>query len=122
MLVCCRTRFRVEIVFPFIAWLIACSEASAQPKDTLYFYNKSVVVGKLRSVKLGYFEIDADGIGIVRIKNSKISSLHAQWRNYRVETTGDSIMHGTFTRGAQPGWTIFHSADKSIDLPIQDIA
>jgi hypothetical protein len=99
-----------------------CTSAAAQAKDTLYFLNKTLVVGKLRSVRLGYFEFDADGMGIVRIKNSKISSMHAQSRNFRVETTGDSVMNGGFTRSSRPGWTIFHAAEKSIDLPIEEIA
>jgi hypothetical protein len=105
-----------------LAGLLVCLVASGQPKDTLYFYNKTVLVGKLKSISLGYFEFDADGISILRIKNSKIESFHAQSRIFRVETTGDTVANGGFTRSSRPGWTIFHSGGKSVDVPIDEIA
>jgi hypothetical protein len=105
-----------------IAGLLLCVAVSGQPKDTLYFYNKTVLVGKLRTVSLGYFEFDGDGIGIIRIKNSKIESFHAQSKIFRVETTSDTVANGGFTRSARPGWTIFHSGGRSVDVPIDEIA
>src|SRR5689334_12428464 len=118
MLVRCSSRVRIGIILTLITWLAASPHASAQPKDTLYFFNNARIVGKLRSVKLGYFEIDADGFGIVRIKNNKISSLHAQWRNYRVETSSDSILYGVFTRDLKPGWTMVHTLEKSTAIRV----
>ena len=46
--------------------------AFSQGKDTLYFYNKTKIVGELLKFRLGRVDFDADGIGIVIIKNNKI--------------------------------------------------
>src|SRR5689334_8202261 len=95
--------------------------AEAQPKDTLFFYNKTVLVGKLRSIRLGYIEFDGDGIGIVRIKNNKVASMHARSRSFRVETSGDTVLNGGFTRSLRPGWTTFRSDSAQTDVAIQNI-
>jgi len=108
-------------VLAFIATLVNSYSAFTQPKDTLYFYNTTVLVGKLRSIKVGYFEFDGDGIGIVKIKNNRISSMHAQSRSFRVETTSDSVLNGGLTRSYRPGWARFQSEDKVTDLAIQNI-
>jgi hypothetical protein len=46
-----------------------------QPKDTLHFFNGSMVIGELNKIKLGYIEFDGDNVGIIRIKNNKISAV-----------------------------------------------
>src|SRR5688572_22346055 len=60
--------------------------SQSQSKDTLYFYNKAKIVGELLQIRLGRIEFDADNIGVVKIKNTKVESIHATSRNFRVET------------------------------------
>ena len=50
--------------------------AYSQAKDTLYFYHETKIVGELLAIRLGRVEIDADGNGIIKIKNSKIESIN----------------------------------------------
>ena len=49
----------------------------AQNKDTIFFVNKSILIGELRSIKLGRIEFDGDGIGIVNIKYNKIGTIQS---------------------------------------------
>ncbi len=103
-----------------LAILLITSYCSyALPKDTVYFYNKSKVVGKLLSISLGRIEFDADGIGIVKIKNSKVESMNATSRSFRIKTIEGRELQGYIARSAKPGMiiilTIFESEEISLD-------
>lgn len=63
-----------------------------QPKDTLYFINDSKVIGELNKITFGCLEFDGDDMGIIKIKNNKISAIIAQSHYYRVETA-DRMQH-----------------------------
>ena len=73
----CTKVFCPRIVLFFI--LYTCSAvlltAKAQLKDTLHFYNSSKLVGELLNIRLGRVEFDADGVGVVKIKNKEIESI-----------------------------------------------
>ena len=99
----------------------AFSQSEPEVKDTLYFYNKTKIVGKLLKIRLGRVEFDATGIGIIKIKNNKISSIHAQSRNFRVETTDKRVMQGYLLRSPTPGHTVAYSIIESEEIAIEDI-
>jgi hypothetical protein len=99
--------------------LIASFQSHAQQKDTLYFYNKSKVVGKLLSISLGRIEFDAEGIGIVKIKNSKVETMNATSRSFRIKTMEGNELQGHIARSEKPGMVnilaIFESNEISLD-------
>jgi len=103
-------------VFSVPAW------AQPEIKDTLYFYNKTKLVGKLLKIRLGRAEFDATGIGIIKIKNNKISSIHAQSRNFRVETTDRRVFQGYLLRSPSPGKTVAYNILESEEILVEDIS
>src|SRR5688572_10542518 len=78
--------------------LLSFHRCFSQPKDTLYFYNESKVVGELLTIRLGRVEFDADGIGIVKVKNNKLQSINATSHSFRIETVDGNEIQGYLTR------------------------
>jgi len=109
--------------FLWLAILIFASCASyAQPKDTLFFYNTTKVVGKLLSITLGRIEFDADGIGILKIKNSKVSSLTATSRSFRIVTLDGRELQGYLLRSEKPGKIIINAIVVSEEIALDSIS
>lgn len=102
--------------------LLLCSVAAyAQPKDTLYFYNHTKVVGELLRITLGRVEIDADGIGIIKVKNTKVMSMHAQSRHFRIETVDGRVVQGYLLRSDNPGRMLVQSETETREISIEDV-
>ena len=94
----------------------------AQSKDTLYFYNKTKIVGELLTIRLGRLEFDADGVGIITIKNTKIESIHATSRSFRIETIDGEELQGYLMRSAKPGMVLVNAIVESREINVEDIA
>src|SRR5687768_4766955 len=94
-----------------IALLIVCCSvlSFSQPKDTLFFYNDTKIVGELLKISLGRAEFDADGIGIIHVKNSNISSIHATSRSFRIETLDGRELQGYLMRSDTAGNILIHA-------------
>jgi hypothetical protein len=93
-----------------------------QAKDTLYFYNTTKIVGKLLTINLGRIEFDADGVGIITIKNTKITSITAVSRSFRVETLAGKELKGYLARSDKPGMVWIHAAEGSEEIYIEEIS
>lgn len=112
----------LKIVLLFFLPLCWSQFSFAQSKDTLFFYNKTRIVGELLTIKLGRVEIDADGIGVLSIKNSKIESIHATSRSFRVETIDGEELQGYLVRSEKPGMVVIHAIVESDEIAIDNIA
>jgi hypothetical protein len=106
----------------FAILMTVSSLAYSQPKDTLYFYNNTKVVGKLLSITLGRIEFDADGIGIVKIKNNKVASMNATSRSFRIETLTGNELQGYIMRSEKPGTVIVNAIFVSEEIKLDSIA
>jgi hypothetical protein len=95
--------------------------ATAQLKDTLYFYNSNILVGELLNIKLGRVEFDADGVGIVKIKNKEIRTIHALLNEYRIESTDGEQFQGYLRSTRKSGRVIIHSLLQSEEIDVANI-
>lgn len=95
--------------------------AMAQLKDTLYFYNSSVLVGELLNIKLGRVEFDADGVGIVKIKNKEVRTIRAILNEFRIETTDGELHQGYLRSTRKDGSVIIHSLVDSREIAVSNI-
>lgn len=93
----------------------------SQSKDTLFFYNKTKIVGELLQISLGRIEFDADNIGVVKIKNTKVESIHATSRSFRIETLDGEELQGYLMRSDNPGMVVISSIVESEEIPIENI-
>jgi hypothetical protein len=108
--------------FAFTILILWSSTAFPQAKDTLYFYNETKIVGELLKIRLGRVEFDADGVGIVNIKNTKISSINATSRRFRIETIDGREVQGYLTRSEEPGMLLINAIDESEEIRLDEIA
>ena len=95
--------------------------AKAQLKDTLYFFNSSVLVGELLNIKLGRVEFDADGVGVVKIKNKEVRTIRAIVNEFRIETTDGELLQGYLRSTRQEGKVIIHSLADSREIDVSNI-
>ena len=95
--------------------------AKAQLKDTLYFFNSSVLVGELLNIKLERVEFDADGVGVVKIKNKEVRTIRAIVNEFRIETTDGELMQGYLRSTRQEGKVIIHSLVDSREIDVSNI-
>ena len=86
---------------------------NAQLRDTLYFYNSSILVGELLNIRLGRVEFDAKGVGIVKIKNKEVRTIHALLNEFRIETTEGERYQGYLRSTRKSGRVIIHSLLKA---------
>ena len=95
--------------------------AMAQLKDTLFFYNSNVLIGELRAIKLGRADFDADGVGLVKIKNKEIKTIHAQSNEFRVETTNGAFLQGYLRPAGKDGRVTVYSLSDTQEIEVADI-
>ncbi|HEY5916660.1 MAG TPA: DUF481 domain-containing protein [Chryseolinea sp.] len=108
--------------FALTTLILWSSVAFPQAKDTLYFYNETKIVGELLAIRLGRVEFDADGIGILKIKNSKIGSINATSRNFRIETVDGREVQGFLMRSEKPGMVVINTNVKREETSLDSIA
>jgi hypothetical protein len=106
----------------YLALMLLSTSAYTQTKDTLYFFNGTKLVGELQKVRVGRFEFDADGVGLVSIKNHEINSIHAHSHYFRLEAVDDSEYEGYFDRSPRAGMTVLQSPAGNIEIAVKDIA
>jgi hypothetical protein len=102
--------------------MIGVIQANAQSKDTLFFTNKSMLIGELISIKLGRIEFDGDGVGIVKVKYDKVSTIQASKHYFRIETVQRDIIPGFIEASVNRGKIIAKTAYESKEIAIGDIA
>ena len=77
-------RFLYPLLGSIVAICLSANVLSAQvKKDTLFFYNGSMISGELLSMRLGRIEFDADDIGVIKVKHGTaffITHAHQVWQ------------------------------------------
>ena len=112
---------RVIFLCGFFLMTISIQPVFGQIKDTLHFYNSNILVGELLNIKLGRVEFDADGVGVVKIKNKEIKTIHAESNEFRVETTYGQFLQGYLRPSDRPGRVILHSLPDAQEIELADI-
>ncbi|WP_276483831.1 DUF481 domain-containing protein [Paraflavitalea pollutisoli] len=95
---------------------------NAQVKDTLFLYNQSVLIGELKNITLGKLTIDADDVGLVNIKTTKIRTLRAASHYYRIETTHKKVYYSRILEDTMPGYIRIANQDTILSIALEDIA
>ncbi|HEX6223597.1 MAG TPA: DUF481 domain-containing protein [Chryseolinea sp.] len=114
-------RVQILLVACLILFTFIAPPAAAQLKDTLYFYNSSILVGELLNIRLGRAEFDADGVGVVKIKNKEIKSIRAILNEFRIETTEGEQLQGYLRSTRKDGRVIIHSLLESKEIDVSSI-
>jgi hypothetical protein len=103
--------------------LLVCAFAHSQAvKDTVFFTNGTVVVGKLESVKLGVVTFDPDDANNITVQLRKLRTMAAGRKIFRIETVRDEVYFGTIL--AHPATHSIYVANgpDTITMHLEDIS
>jgi len=81
------------------AWVVIKAQVV---KDTLYFTNGTMVIGKLKKVKLGVVTFDPDYANDITVQLRKIKWIEARTKIFRIETIQDKLIFGVLAKDADP--------------------
>jgi len=105
--------------------LLAClcvlfsKELIAQTKfDTLYFKNGQIVFGDLKKIDIGYLTFDGEDLSLMSIKISKIKTIAASKKLYRIETTHHQNLFSTIKPSDQSGYVNVGDEKKRVEPPL----
>lgn len=90
-------------------------------RDTIFFRNGSVVIGKIKSVKLGVVTFDPDDANDITVQLRRIRSIAAISAVFRIETTDHSVYFGKLVPHADSGYVSL-AHDPGIVLHVESIS
>src|SRR5262245_51794189 len=73
-------------------------------RDTIFFRNGSVMIGKIKSVKLGVVTFDPDDANDIRVQLRKLRSMSAVSAVFRIETTDNNVYFDKVVPHADTGY------------------
>lgn len=110
------------LVFLFIFSIIK-TESCAQPvKDTIFFNNGSLVIGKLKKVKLGVMTFDPDDANDITVQLRKLRSMSAVRSVFRVETTDNKVLYGRLYPDTTRGVVDLFGTSDSATLFLEELS
>lgn len=87
--------FRMKTFFSFCFTWLFCNFAHAQlTKDTVFFTNGTIVIGKLLKIRLGTVTFDPDDANDISVQLRKVRTLATGNRIFRIETVDDNLYFG----------------------------
>jgi Protein of unknown function, DUF481 len=104
-----------------IILLLFTAVCFCQIKDTLFFYNKTLLIGEFKKIKLGRIEFDGDGIGDVSIKYDKVTTIKAKSHLYRVETPDTKLLYGYIESSDKPGYINILTDNGVVEIKLTNI-
>src|SRR6478735_3961686 len=96
---------RISLLFLVIFIFGADQLSHAQVKrDTLFFNNGSIVIGKLKKINLGIITFDPDDANDITVQFHKLRAISTGFRYYRMEMVDHSVYYALLAPGDQPGY------------------
>jgi hypothetical protein len=94
---------KTPLMLLFLFFAADCIFAQ-QKKDTIFFNNGTIVVGKLKKIKVGVVTFDPDDANDITVQLRKLKAIHAQREIYRVESTHKEVFFGILMPDSLPGY------------------
>ncbi len=112
---------------PALTLLLVCSIkydfASCQElKDTLFFNNGTVIVGKLKKVKMGVVTFDPDDANDITVQLRKLKSMSAVKSIFRIESTQDVVYFGKVYPSGNNGFVNITGNGDTTTIFIEDLS
>jgi hypothetical protein len=109
------------VLFLFLL-IIAETVFSQIQKDTIFFINGTIVIGKIKKVKLGVLTFDPDDANDIDVQLRKLKTIAAQRDVFRIETISHVIYYGKLIPSGQKGYVQFVSDGDTTIFPVLDIS
>lgn len=106
------------VLFGFISGNLV----SQKIQDTIFFRNGSIVMGELKTIKLGVLNFDPEDANDITVQLIKLKTISASGVIFRVETTADQVYYGKIVPHVKTGYITILTTRDSIALPIEKIS
>src|SRR3954464_13618508 len=106
-----------SILFLFLL-IIAETVFSQIQKDTIFFNNGTVVIGKIKKAKLGVLSFDPDDANDTDVQLRNLRTIAAGRDVFRIETIREAIYYGKLIPSDQRGYVQFVSNSDTIIFPV----
>jgi hypothetical protein len=116
-----KSLINLKTFFFSLALLYCCLVHSQTVKDTIFFTNGSMVVGKLEKIKLGLVTFDPDDANDITVQLRKLKTISAASKVFRVETVDEQVHFGIIKIHPQTNHIYFVSAEDTLDFWLEDI-
>ena len=100
--------------------MITCT-CWSQPKDTLFFKDGSIVVGKIKKVKLGVVTFDPANTNDVNVQLRVLRTIAAARTVFRIETITGKVYYGNLVSLPDTSFATIYHESGSVTLFLQDI-
>jgi hypothetical protein len=85
---------------------------SQKQQDTLFFRNGSIILGEIKTIKLGVANFDPADANDISVQLIKLRTISATAVIFRIETTEDHVYYGKIMANKKPGYiTIVNEKD-----------
>ncbi|MBO9201716.1 MULTISPECIES: DUF481 domain-containing protein [Niastella] len=99
----------MRYVLLLLLTLAALQITAQSPRDTIYFKNGTMVIGKIKKIKLGVITFDPDDANDITVQLKKLRTMAARYRPYRIESTSHIVYFGKITASDRNGYANFMS-------------
>ncbi len=96
-------RYSLGMLFVLLFGLSSGTQ-SQELKDTLFFNNGSVFVGKVKSISLGIITFKPDDANEVKVQLRKLKTIHTTSRLYRLETVKHTVYYANLVPDGKAGF------------------
>jgi hypothetical protein len=112
----------MKIVTVCIALLLSSFAYSQAVKDTIFFSNGSVVIGKLNKIKLGIVSFDPDDANDIDVQLRKLKTISAGRKILRIETVDDKVYFGTISSHPDPKKIYVVTSSDTLTMEVENIS
>jgi hypothetical protein len=103
--------------------ILFCNFVQSQVlKDTLFFNNGSIVIGKIKNIKLGMITFDPDDANDITVEMRKVKTIIGRSKIFRVETVGDLLYFGTIAFHPEPNMIYIQSGTDTTTVHLADVS
>ena len=102
--------------------LISKNLVSQKISDSLIFRNGSIILGEVKTIKLGVINFDPDDANDITVQLIKLKTISASGVIFRIETTADRVYYGKLIPSLKDGFVnIVHDRD-TVEQQIEKIS
>jgi hypothetical protein len=97
------------------------SIAQGQKKDTIFFNNGTIVIGKLKKIKVGVVTFDPDDANDITVQLRKVKAIAAVREIYRVESTKKEVYFGILEPDTLPNYVMIDNGVTHKSMALEEI-
>lgn len=109
-------------IFILFFVVISGNLVSQQLKDTLFFRNGSIVLGEIKTIKLGVVNFDPDDANDISVQLIKLKTITAPGVIFRIETTDDHVLYGKLFPNSKSGYVTIVNEKDTIEWQLERIS